>query len=379
MRRTWMALSFLALAVAAPAVGQVVVMPVSVTGDLSADDRQAFDDRLRDRAERASSTHAIDVLPFDAAWLDGADCNDASCATAIGERVPASAMLFATVNAEAEIYDFEVRVVGLADGEGRSSQTGDCTFCPVAEALDGFGFAADAALAGARPLPPATRGPARADAEPVVEPPPPPAPVPVVVAAPPTPSEPPPTPPPVDVASTVEAPSPPAPAPAPAFAAGDLPFGVRAVPADATIALNGETVGQGDVSVMVAPQRLIVTVSADGYAPYTEEVVVGASAAPVVMRVALAVDAGGRAARSTDGSSFRRRAVGGILVTTGVLSIASAAVMASFDGDPACSDGDVRTCTELYEFTAAGTATALTGGALIAAGISSIASGLSAR
>ena len=97
------------------------------------------------------------------------------------------------------------------------------------------------------------------------------------------------------------------------------------------------------------------------------------------MRVALAADTGGRAARSTDGNAFRRRAVGGILVTTGVLSLASAVVMAVFDGEPACSDGDVRTCTELYEFSTAGTATALTGGALIAAGISSIASGLSGR
>ncbi|MCB9506267.1 MAG: PEGA domain-containing protein [Myxococcales bacterium] len=337
----------LALSLCAPvgAAAQVVVLPTEYSGELGPADREAFEAQLRDSVGRGA---AAEVVAPTAAELGAlADCADATCAVEIGQQIAASVVVRATVNAEAEIYDFRLDVRALDDGRALASQTGDCTFCPVAEALEAFGFTAEAALAGVAPLPAATSG---------------------------RPPEPPPAaaPPPVVAEVTPEPEPTPEPA-APAIVRGGIALNISTIPSTAVVTVNGERQGTGAATLLVAPQQLVIVVEAPGYTTYTEEVALEPSMrGPIYLRVGLS-SAGAVAQRAPSrppsSGSFANRAVGGVLAGVGALALGGGVTMLALDGQPTCSSGPVSACQELYEFTAGGAVATAAGAAALGAGL----------
>lgn len=324
---------------ALPAAAQVLVLEGEYQGELQEADVDAFRTALETGLDRGAPGQITSADDTRAAIGDLATCSGGDCIVAIGFTVPASVAVRAEVYAEAEIYDFTIRIFDLAGGEVLATQTGDCTFCPLAEALDSFRFTAEAAISAVSPMPPPTAGPAPADEDPE------------------------------DVAAT-------APESDAGWVPGEIRFNVSVVPDDATITVNGVEAGDGRASLDLAPQELQIAVAADGYEPYTEDVSLRPSmSGPIFLRVvmtptavdAVTVEAPRRTARS--GPDFDRRAVGGVLMGTGAAALVGGIVLLALDGEPTCSDGPSNLCEDVWEFTAGGATATAIGAAAIGTGL----------
>lgn len=348
------------IGVSAPAAAQVLEVSIEFGGDLAEEDRAAFDDALHDGI-RAVAPDAWTQAETEAAIGEALmRCQDRDCAITIGETTPASVVVAADIYAEAEIYDFTVRVYRASDGDTLVTQLGDCTFCPVAEAVERFAETCEAAIAAAEPLPAPTTGP-------VVEPEP----------------EPEPTPEPTPPVSTGPQP----------YVQGNIPFYVSVVPETAEVLINGEVVGEGRAGLQLAPQDLAFEFRADGHETYTEDVTLtDGMDGPIFLRVVLQqepeivtvevpvevpvevlVEAPGepaaRAPRAPSEASFNRRAVGGVLIGTGIVATAGGAVLLALDGNTTCTNGPPELCEDVWEFTAGGGTLVGIGGLSIGTGI----------
>lgn len=350
------ALSLILLA-SAPAHAQVLVLDTQFDGDLTAEDHAAFEAALEDGARRGAPGDFIGAA--DASELIGAElseCDGGDCVIAIGLTTPASVAVSADVYAEAEIYDFTIRVFDLNTGETLVTQTGDCTFCPIAEATESFGFTAEAALGAVDPMPEPTRG-----AEPEPEDP-------------------------EEVAAELEEPAEPAePATDSAFVAGDIRFNVSAIPEDAEVSINGVAQGEGRFGADMAAQEFAVAISSDGFQTYTEAVTLRESmVGPIFLRVVLTPDAPEavaqvvtpRRSQNDSGLAFNRSAVGGTLIGLGLASAAGGIALLSLDGNTTCTDGPPELCRDVWEFTAGGATLTTLGGIALGTGIGILISGI---
>ncbi len=348
------------LALAVPASAQVVVLDTDFGGELLEEDRAALLDAIDQGVERAVPGEALTAQDArDAIGEDLAACRGGDCVIAIGLTVPTAAVVIAEIYAEAQIYDFTVRVLDPNTGTTLATQTGDCTFCAATEAVDALENTAFEAVQAASPLPEPTRGNAPAPEDPLaaIEP----------ELEPET-----------AIGSVPDAqPVDPEPEPepvGPAFVAGDIAFHISVLPESAEITINGETVGNGSASVDLAPQSLVVTVQGDGYETYTEDVSLTAQmAGPIFLRVVMQptarANAAVRAPRATSEESFNRRAVGGVMLGTGILATAGGVVLLMMDGNTTCSTGTPDLCEDVWEFTPGGIALTALGGIGIGTGI----------
>jgi hypothetical protein len=275
----------------------VLILESNISGE--ADDAEATALRAAIEQGVRAATNVPVITEAQAAERlgDDASCETSVCAEAIGKKLVAQVGVFASVNLEAEIYDFVITVFDLNSGAELTRQTGDCMFCPSAEAVDALRFATQAAIAAVPELPEASAGPAP------------------VVVAPPT-------------------PEPATPRPTHRYLEGNIVFGVSAVPGSALIEVNGESVGNGSAQLQLAPQEIEVKVTAAGYEPYLEKVTLRPSmTGPIFMRIAMsevprafaAPAAPERESRDLgDEPSFNHRAVGGVVLGTGIAALGGA-------------------------------------------------------
>lgn len=344
-------LVFAALLLPSMAVGQVLTFETTIEGDLGAEDAQSFRDAL---GEGLSTDARVDLVDEEATGEllgDGAVCSDSDCAVAAGEATPAALGVHAEIYAEAEIYDFTIKIFDLNTGEEViPAQMGDCTFCPVAEALDAFRLTAAAAIDRVDTFPEPTPDPnavAEVEPDPIEEPDP------------------------VEEPVTAE------------LIEGDIPIGVSAVPDNAEIRINGQIVGTGRANLTLAPQELDIVILADGHDEFTESITLTESmVGPIYLRAHLApevtvVEAPARrqpANRDNAGPSFNRRAVGGVMAGVGGASLVTGIALLAIDGNTNCSSGAITACPEVYETTGGGVALTALGGLAAGTGIGLILS-----
>ena len=341
----------LSLALVAPSVAtaQVLTFSTTIEGDLGDDDANAFRDALGEGLSTDARVELVDEAGTAELLGDGATCADADCAVAAGEAISASLGVRAEIYAEAEIYDFTIQIFDLNTGEEViPAQMGDCTFCPVAEALDAFRLTAASAIDRVDEFPEPTPDPnAVAEVEPDTEPEPEP-----------------------ETAELIE---------------GEIPIGISAVPEDAEIRVNGQIVGTGRANLTLAPQELEVVILADGHDEFTEAITLTeAMVGPVYLRAHLTrevqvVEAPPRRQaqnRDTAGPSFNRRAVGGVMAGVGGASLVTGIALLAIDGNTNCASGAVTACPEIYETTGGGVALTALGGLAAGTGIGLIISTL---
>jgi hypothetical protein len=331
--RTALGLATLLLLAALPsaAAAQALLLPSHIQGDLPEDDHGPFRDALRSGLAEEGLVTVRSEAESAPLLADDLACSEPACRVAIGERVSAQILVQLEMYAEAEIYDFQVRIWSLQDGALLHEQSGECTFCPLTEASESLRFVARSAIASVSPLPDPTPGPTVAQA---------------------TPDEP--------------EPEPPAPT-APAWQDGDIVVRLSVIPTTATLRVNGQAVGQGSAELRLAPQSIEVSFEADGHASHTEAIrLTDEMTGPIFLRVRLdrtASPAAERAARTPN--SFQRRATGGVLIASGTAAVIGGIVLLALDGRSSCSSGAFTACPEVYETTAGG-ATLTTLGALAA-------------
>lgn len=334
------------------ATAQVLVLEGEYDGELQGDDIDAFNASLEAGLERGAPGQVVSAADTAEALGELTACDGGDCALEIGFTVAASVAVRAEVYAEAEIYDFAVSVYDLNTGETLVTQTGDCTFCPIAEALDSFGFTAEAAIGAVSPMPEPTRG-----AEPEPE-------DPLAEVAPDPQEEPQPT-----------------LMPGAAYVEGEIQFNVSVVPDTATISVNGEAVGEGRARLDVAAQELAIDVTAAGYEAYTEDVSLRESmTGPIFLRVVLTPTVAAvtppRATTGNSGPDFNRRAVGGTLMGVGAAAAIGGVALLALDGKTTCTDGPDYLCEDVWEFTAGGASLTALGGIAIGTGLGLIISTL---
>ena len=367
-----LALGALLLPVAASA--QVLTFTTRFTGEVPAADEKLFREALASEAAAIWKGNAKNEAATSALLGSGANCAEASCATAAGALVPASAAISARVNDEAEIFDFTVSVFSAVDGKLIVKESGECTFCSMQEAAAAFRATAKTALGKVGTLPPATAGKVVAPAPVVAVVTPPPAPVvaapapkpvaPVVAAPAPKPALPP-------VPPAVAA----APAVAPASATeiekldawmkGDKAVTIAATPANASVQVNGQVIGSGTATIKAAPQKLEVTVVAPGYTSYTERLELLAASPGLDLRIALASESAGGVDLET--RQFRR-AAGWVSTSLGLIGAISGIALLSRDGDPTCA-GASSQCAEVYDLGAPGGILTTLGGIAFGTGV----------
>jgi len=379
-----LALGALLLPVAASA--QVLTFTTRFTGEVPAADEKLFREALASEAAAIWKGNAKNEAATSALLGSGANCAEASCATAAGALVPASAAISARVNDEAEIFDFTVSVFSAVDGKLIVKESGECTFCSMQEAAAAFRATAKTALGKVGTLPTATAGKVVAPAPVVAVVTPPPAPVvaapapkpvaPVVAAPAPKP-----------VAPVVAAPAPKpalppvppavaaAPAVAPASATeiekldawmkGDKAVTIAATPANASVQVNGQVIGSGTATIKAAPQKLEVTVVAPGYTSYTERLELLAASPGLDLRIALASESAGGVDLET--RQFRR-AAGWVSTSLGLIGAISGIALLSRDGDPTCA-GASSQCAEVYDLGAPGGILTTLGGIAFGTGV----------
>ena len=334
---------------AAPLHAQVVVMPIDFDGDLSADDQVPFQESLAGGVSRGAPGD-VTSADGDEALTEYVGCRGGDCVMGIGLTIPTTVVVVTEVYAEAEIYDFTIRVYDANTGETVVTQTGDCTFCPVAEATESLGFTAEAALGAVDPMPEPTRGSEPVPEDPLAE----------------TETE-------TESETETEA--------GPAFEPGDIAFNVSVEPAEAAIAVNGAPQGSGRVSLDMAAQEFTITVTAEGFETYTEDVTLRESmVGPIFLRVVMTPDAPAvvvapEPRRSSSGPGFNTTAVGAPLVGLGVASAVGGIILLSLDGDTTCSDGPPELCRDVWEFTAGGAAMTTIGGLALGTGIGILIAG----
>jgi len=367
-----LALGALLLPVAASA--QVLTFTTRFTGEVPAADEKLFREALASEAAAIWKGNAKNEAATSALLGSGANCAEASCATAAGALVPASAAISARVNDEAEIFDFTVSVFSAVDGKLIVKESGECTFCSMQEAAAAFRATAKTALGKVGTLPTATAGKVVAPAPVVAVVTPPPAPVvaapapkpvaPVVAAPAPKPALPP-------VPPAVAA----APAVAPASATeiekldawmkGDKAVTIAATPANASVQVNGQVIGSGTATIKAAPQKLEVTVVAPGYTSYTERLELLAASPGLDLRIALASESAGGVDLET--RQFRR-AAGWVSTSLGLIGAISGIALLSRDGDPTCA-GASSQCAEVYDLGAPGGILTTLGGIAFGTGV----------
>ncbi len=325
----------------AHAAAQVAVFETQFEGELD----DASQDALREALFNGLDADGrLDVLSeAETAELlgDAAACESVECAVEGAAGQPVSVGVIAEVYGEAEIYDFSVRIFRLDDGSELARQPGECTFCPIAEAVEVLRFTAESTLDSVPELP----APPAAVAETTTE-----------------------------TTGTTDTP-PPEPA-APAFLPGDVRVVISTAPANAEIRVNGQIVGRGTATLDVAPQDLEIVARADRHADATDTLRVAAGA-PMQLRLVLPSESGAsRAARSTGGDAdFNRAAVGGITAGVGGAMLVGGIVALAFDGQTTCASGPVSACAELYETTGLGVALTALGGIGVGTGLGLLLSG----
>jgi hypothetical protein len=391
-RSLFLAVGALLLPVAASA--QVLTFATQFTGEVPVADQKLFRDALAAEASSIWKGGAKTEAETAALLGAGAACSDASCATAAGAAVPASAAISARINDEAEIFDFTVSVFSAVDGKLLVKESGECTFCSMQEASVAFRATAKTALGKVGTLPTATAGKVVAPAPviaaaPVVVPAPKPA-APVVVVPAPKPAAPvvaAPAPAPKPAAPVAAAPAPkpalppvppvavaaPPAAPAPvaevqkldAWMKGDKSVAIAATPAAASVQVNGQVVGSGAATIKAAPQKLEVTVTAPGYTSYTERLELLSASPGLDLRIALASASAGGVDLET--RQFRRSA-GWVSTSLGIIGAISGIALLSRDGDPTCA-GASSQCAEVYDLGAAGGMLTTLGGIAFGTGV----------
>lgn len=379
-RSLFLAVGALLLPVAASA--QVLTFATQFTGEVPVADQKLFRDALAAEASSIWKGGAKTEAETAALLGAGAACSDASCATAAGAAVPASAAISARINDEAEIFDFTVSVFSAVDGKLLVKESGECTFCSMQEASVAFRATAKTALGKVGTLPTATAGKVVAPAPviaaaPVVVPAPKPA-APVVAAPAPAPkpaapvaAAPAPKPalppvPPVAVAAPPAAPAPVAEVQKlDAWMKGDKSVAIAATPAAASVQVNGQVVGSGAATIKAAPQKLEVTVTAPGYTSYTERLELLSASPGLDLRIALASASAGGVDLET--RQFRRSA-GWVSTSLGIIGAISGIALLSRDGDPTCA-GASSQCAEVYDLGAAGGMLTTLGGIAFGTGV----------
>jgi hypothetical protein len=342
----------LTLFATAPLNAQVIVLPVEFDGDLTAEDQSQFVSALENGISRGAPGEVVGAERSTAELGDLAACDGGDCILAIGLTVPASVAVITEVYAEAEIYDYTIRVFDLNTGETIVTQTGDCTFCPVAEATESLGFTAEAALGAVNPMPEPTRG-----SEPEPE-------DPLAVVVEPDPET-----------EVVE--------PVPTYEAGEIRFNLSVVPDTAVITVNGFAQGEGRASLDMAPQDFAVGVTASGYQDYEEEITLRASmTGPIFLRVVMSPDAPIAAVvepatprRTSGGPAFNSAAVGGTLIGIGLATAAGGIALLALDGNTTCTDGPSELCRDVWEFTAGGATMTTLGGLALGTGLGVLIAG----
>ncbi len=334
-----------ALSVTGMASAQVVTFQTVFSGgELTIDDRQLFRTTLDGVLNSESPVPVLDE-PATEAEIGGAlmDCRGGDCAQSAGSSYSSSVGIACDINAEAAIFDMTVRVIRMSDGEVLHEEVADCTFCPVAEAVEEFRRAARTAIVAVRPFP-APSGVAAAAAE-------------VTVTAPAeTPAQMAPTTVPAETAET-------APTTVPAITPGPHQLSISVQPADARIRVNGSVVGTGTATLNVSAQNLDVRITAGGHSEFRERVRIAADAEATNLRVHLAplvTEVSGAAGPRRGG-----RAGGWVLTLLGLGAVAGGTVAILMDEEPTCSgDAPAEFCAEAYETTALG-AGLIGGGALL--------------
>ena len=314
---------------AAPASAQVVIVGTDFGGELDRSGQDQFRDALREGLQRAQRGPVMAETAAASRLGSVAACRESACMGDVGATLGAPLAVTASVYAEAEIYDFVVTVYDAQSGEELASQPGDCTFCPMAEAVESFTFTAEAALSGVD------------------------TPAPRVATTPPVIVEP---------------------------AAGPTALSIATVPEDASILIDGEVAGSGRLREDFEPGTRTIAVTSDGYAPYEESVTISEEMAgdTIYLRVVLSADA-----RTVEvpvevpveigeGLSAdvlaRRRAIGGVMLGVGVTAASVGIGLLAIDGRDTCETGPLSACPEVYNTTAGGGALTALGGIVAGTG-----------
>ncbi|RAL23090.1 hypothetical protein DL240_09395 [Lujinxingia litoralis] len=261
------------------------------------------------------------------------DCFTADCLIRAGESTGAQAGLRLTLSEEGQIYTWSLDIFELAEGTALVEDRGVCELCGRAEVVQQVRTAIVANLAT---LNLQERGaPPRAEA--------------------------------LDTSS--EAPA----------APGHKRLRVSVVPADATVFLNGENVGQGELTLDVEPGQQELRFASESHRDLRETIIVSESSPDLIMvRVHLSGAPAPQRVVVSRGNGLvdhieeRRLAYGWAAVGTGAMLTVAGILLTAQQGKATCDDGTAYSrCPTLYNtapmgltFTILG-ATTLAGGAVL--------------
>lgn len=260
------------------------------------------------------------------------DCFTSDCLGKVQDEMGAEVGLTVTITGEAQIYNWTLTFYNLYSGEEMKSRTGTCELCGRAEVERTFRESLKAALIGtATPRDPQAAGT------------------------------------PENSGSSTARPD----------TGAQIALRVSVVPKEATITLDGEKMGAGDVTEAVSPGEHVVGFKLEGFQGLRETVIVDENTnGPVLLRVHLSrtdpetVTVAGAQGPVDRLGSNKRNLYGAISTGTGVVLLGTGIYLASIDGEPACSDGVAESeCPEIYATGGAGMTLGVLGTAAISTGV----------
>lgn len=282
------------------------------------------------------------------------DCYTGDCLKKAGDDTNAEAGIRVRFSGEAQIYDWTIETYDLGTGELVTSDKGACELCGRAEVERTFLKSVTSTVGKTR-----VSSPAPAARKPTTSKKP---------AA-----RPDPTPAPDEQTGKTTASKP-----------TDGPIGARVEisvqPPDAEIFLDGESLGTGDRSIQLEPGSYELRFSKEGYQGFKESILVqDQEAQTLTMRVHLSktdpdpviVQSGGGIVDRLQSSD--RVVYGTITAVTGAIVMTFGLLIATVDGEPACSDGAFRECPELWDTDGLAITSSIVGTSLIIGGIGLLA------
>lgn len=284
------------------------------------------------------------------------DCFTADCLRKAGDATGADAGVRVRFSGEAQIFDWTIDVYDLHKGELAASRKGACELCGAAEVLAEFEKSAIAALDAAN----ISSGPVVAEK-------------PAGVATPPREEQPPP----LDRPVAEPPPTLPATPSDEDPAAGLVMVEINVTPADASIAIGGQEVGQGSVTVSLEHGSYEIAFRREGYGGLNETLVVGPDTSrKAFLRVHLArtdpAAVGIPREGAIDELGDRRQTLGLVSLGAGGAFLLGGVWMNYLDGRPTCDDAGGN-CPRVYETSVAAFLFTATGAVLATGGVALLA------
>lgn len=328
-----LALLLLLAALLVPASAGLALAQESVVAGLKFETNEV-DARLKDDLSRAITQAMKDsahkrFIDFGSAQTKmnpvTRNCFTPDCLTRAGTALDATHGLSVEMSGEAEIYQWTIQLWDLRQGQSVASSRESCELCGAAEVERKFVTSLKTVLGALGAQAGATSGAA----------------------------------PPADAASE------------------KYPvLHVAVLPEDAEIYINDQRIGEGAVTVRLAPGAHDVRVHMEGYRDVIERVLVNEeTGGPIVLRVHLTatnplrVPGAGREG-PIDRLGSTRTILGWTGVGVGVLAIGTGIYLTAIDGDPACDAGvPMLACPDVYATAGAGLTMGVLGAALLTGGV----------